>query len=239
MREWSSLRGSPFRGGSEHVSGGTTGPDGAYRLTGPDIAECEVSVEAYLSGYVRAHRRVRAAPEAGVDFELLTEARIIGRVTFSDLVPDRIDLETNGGDGDRRLAATWDPLRRRWRATVTPGEYELWISAPGYAPLSAGRFKARAGAAVAAPAAHLTPGGIVEGVVQDQRGITRAGCEVSIRYGEHRVLMAETNGEGLFRIAHVPPGRYPITTRVRRGVTLHGEVSVKDGAVTWIELRPE
>jgi hypothetical protein len=225
-------------GGERFLSSASTDRDGYYRLAGPLASPCDVKLEAAHSDCFSEHSKVEGATDARVDFQLSPQAVVTGRIDFTGVVPREVILEPCQDGSDVWMTKKWDPVTRRWRGVLPAGKYDLWISAPGYAPQLVGWFEAVAGKTVTAPRARLTRGGIVEGTVLDRQGRGHRGCPISIRHRRHRVLQRETEEGGRFRIECVPPGRYPITTRVG-GETIRSEVDVIDGQTTTVELRPE
>ncbi|HEX3761519.1 MAG TPA: carboxypeptidase-like regulatory domain-containing protein [Kofleriaceae bacterium] len=199
----------------------TTGRDGTARADHLTPGTWRISASA------AGHAPAALPPHplaAGADDRLAIRLAAGGR-TLSGTVSDatggpiagaRIDAARIGSFGDPgdAVAATLTGADGKYRLTVAEGALLVAASSPDYAP-QARRVEVGPTGAVADFA--LVPGGVIEGVVRDERSREPvAGASVLARRGAMTLLAepgarrAITDGDGRFRLAGLAPGAWSL-----------------------------
>ncbi|MEM9380825.1 MAG: sigma-70 family RNA polymerase sigma factor [Planctomycetota bacterium] len=170
----------------------------------PEVVELALRSMPVLTGRVTSG----GEPLAGARVEVREVARGPVRVAgLPSLVePHPIATATTGEDGVFEVTL-------RASATVV-----VRATAQGLAPaeLGAARYDVRAGRADADLA--LTPGGSIEGVVQDGDGLRQVRVVLASR-GDGEIRTVRTDADGAYRIDHLTPGPWMVrlTSRMMEG----------------------
>jgi hypothetical protein len=199
-----------------------TGRDGVARAEPLEPGRWAISASA--DGHVPAALPTRQLA-AGADEKLAIQLAAGGRAlsgTVSDvsggpIAGARVDaarLDSAADPGDA-VSTTLTGADGKYRLTVADGQLLVAAASADYAPQS--RY-VEVGPAGAVADFALVPGGVIEGVVRDER--TRepvAGAIVLARRDSPSVLLAETGarramsgGDGRFRLAGLRPGAWEL-----------------------------
>jgi protocatechuate 3,4-dioxygenase beta subunit len=202
----------------------------AVKTGGDGVARAELEAGAWTVSASAADHVPAALPTrqlaAGADDRLAIKLRAGGRAlsgTVSDatggpVAGARIDaarINSMADPGDA-VATTVTGADGKYRLTVAEGQLLVAASSADYAPQS--RY-VEVGPAGAVADFSLVPGGVIEGVVRDER--TRepiAGAAVLARRDSPAVLLAETGahrtvsgGDGRFRLGGLRPGAWEVS----------------------------
>src|SRR5882672_7265949 len=227
----------------------TTGRDGAARADhlAPGTWRISASAAGHAPAALPAHELAAAADDR-LAIKLASGGRTltgtVSDATGGPIAGARIDaarLSSFAEAGDAIATATTG-ADGKYRMTVAEGALQVAASSPDYAP-QARRVEVGPAGAVADFA--LVPGGVIEGVVRDERSHEPvAGASVLARRGA-AVLLAETGarravtgGDGRFRLTGLRPGAWSLRAgdpgRATRAPTLVG-LGVAE-QVTGVEL---
>ena len=227
----------------------TTGRDGTARADplAPGTWRISASAAGHAPAALSAHELA-----AGADDRLAIKLATGGRTltgTVSDatggpIAGARIDaarLSSFAEAGDAIASATTG-ADGKYRMTVAEGALQVAASSPDYAPQAR---PVEVGPAGAVADFALVPGGVIEGVVRDERSHEPvAGASVLARRGAAMLLAetgprrAMTGADGRFRLAGLRPGGWSLRAgdpgRATRAPTLVG-LGVAE-QVTGVEL---
>ena len=202
-----------------------TGTDGVARADGLEPGEWSISASA--EGHEPAAataRELRGGETAKIDIKLTAGGRVLtGLVTDASGGPiagARIDagkLDTMARPADA-VASTATGADGRYELQVAEGPLLVAASEPSYSPQS--RF-VDVGPAGATADFQLVPGGVIEGIVRDEK--TRepvAGAQVNAQrdqsatlFGERARHRAISGADGRFRMAGLRPGAWDLDAR--------------------------
>lgn len=207
------------RGEVEIVQAGADGVARAETLE-PGTWRVSASADGHAPAALRP-RELHAGEVVRVDIELSPGGRVLSGVvadaTGGPIDGARIDAAKLGGGAgpSDAIASTTTGADGRYKLTVAEGQLLVAASEPSYAPQS--RF-IEVGAAGATADFQLVPGGVIEGVVLDERTrepvpaaeVTAERDSPAMLLGERALHVATTNGDGRFRIAGLRPGAYEL-----------------------------
>lgn len=146
-----------------------------------------------------------------------------GRKSFLSTAPAHGAWSRNSSTSDTKLSATAGDDGRFFIRDVPPGAYWIAVDADGYTLQSAPDIpavmpvKLIAGQTIGDIVIRMTPGGSIDGYVQEEGSGAAAGIPVYLwrySYGEggqrHMDVVAgvATDDRGRYRIFWIPPGRY-------------------------------
>jgi carboxypeptidase family protein len=205
--------------GSWELSGQSSGhADGSVRVTLPSSEPVVLVLPrgASLSGRVLDPA---GAPVADADVALDTEG------SFSS-------MHFSLGEDDETDADGFFALE-----DVSPGSTTLQASAPGFAPSAPLALEVVAGESTTGLVLTLRPGARILGELVGSDG--RPEVERTVRAnsdGFHG--SAETDAEGRFEIADVPPGEHRLWADTSEGIQIQQSVSVAEGETVRVRLAP-
>lgn len=185
---------------------------GTYAISASAVGHEPAAAEAHA---------VTAGGDAAVAIQLKAGGRalsgIVTDVSGGPIAGARIDAARLGGGArpDRAVATAMTGADGKYRVTVAEGQLLVAARSPDYAAQS--RI-VDVGPSGATADFALVPGGVIEGVVVDEKTRTPvAGAIVSARRDSSSIMLAETGGviatagsDGKFRVAGLRPGAYEL-----------------------------
>lgn len=196
----------------------STDADGQYRIDG--VPPGKRTLEARSEGYRRAVRDVELTAAAVVDFALERGLEASGRVVddAGSLIPGvELILFASQYSADAPHA-TSEPDGAFRFSGLQDGTYRLVAFKDGYAPDRRGTKVTVAGAPVSGIEVKLSGGGTITGRL--------TGVEFSqlsrVRVSANFMGSGQVDAEGLYRISHLPPGRWTVKAVVP-DTSLHAE----------------
>ena len=202
------------------VTTARTGSDGTAQL---DLAPGEYAISASAEGHVPSAiaRKLGAGEHAAVEIALAEGGRALtGIVTDSyggPIASARIDAAKLGAMArpGQAIAMAISGSDGRFKLTVAAGQLVVGVSHPDYAPQS--RF-VEIGETGATADFALVPGGVLEGIVRDERTkepvagarIVAERDQPALQLAEAASHVATAGADGKFRIAGLRPGAYEL-----------------------------
>ncbi len=199
--------------------------------------------------------RVDSEKTTWIEWKLRAGGSVEGRVTSDAGRPvpyasiALIDRQRGRQQWSGEITAMSDGQGAYQLLGVRPGQYDLRVSAPGYAPPTAGEethIEMKGALGVVQKNLTLRRGGTVEGTVTTPDGQALGGARVTLRPGNNaasadalRDLMAVSAPNGTFRIHGVPPAMDLLVVAAHdRWVAAEGvRVRVGPGGLRKVSLR--
>lgn len=200
-----------------------TGTDGSARADNLDAGEWQVSATADGHEPAGAEQELRAGETAKVDLKLAAGGRVLtGTVTDATGGPiggaridaaklDRLVRASNA------VASTLTGADGKYKLTVAEGQLLVAASEPSYSAQSRYIEVTPTGATADF---QLVPGGVIEGVVRDERShdavgaiLVEASRDTPALFGESATRRVTTNADGRFRLAGLRPGAYSLSAK--------------------------
>jgi protocatechuate 3,4-dioxygenase beta subunit len=200
-----------------------TGADGSARADNLEAGDWQISATA--DGHEPAGERheLRAGETTKLDLKLATGGRTLtGTVTDASGGPiggARIDAAKldRSVRASNAVATTLTGADGTYKLTVAEGQLLVAASEPSYSAQSRYVEVTPAGAKADF---QLVPGGVIEGVVRDERShdpvaaiLVEAGRDTPALFGESATRRVTTNADGRFRLAGLRPGAYSLTAK--------------------------
>jgi hypothetical protein len=202
-----------------------TAADGVARAESlePGTWRVSASAEGREPAALRA-RELRAGEIVNVELQLVAGGRtltgLVTDATGGTIAGARIDAARLGGTArpTDAVASTLTGADGRYQLSVAEGQLLVAASEASYAPQS--RF-VEVGASGATADFQLVPGGVIEGIVRDERSREPVpGALVHARrdapammLGERAIHVATTSADGRFRVAGLRPGGFELHAR--------------------------
>lgn len=200
-----------------------TGADGSARADNLEAGDWQISATADGHEPAGEHHELRAGETAKVDLKLATGGRTLtGTVTDASGGPiggARIDAAKldRSVRASNAVATTITGPDGKYKLTVAEGQLLVAASEPSYSAQSRYVEVTPAGATTDF---QLVPGGVIEGVVRDERShapvaavLVEAGRDTPALFGESATRRVTTNADGRFRLAGLRPGAYSLSAK--------------------------
>jgi hypothetical protein len=201
-----------------------TGVDGSAKADALEAGDWDVSASA--EGHApaaSATKTLRAGETTKIEIVLAAGGRTLtGTVTDATGGPiggARIDAAKLDGRvrASDAVASTLTGADGKYKLTVTEGQLLVAASEASYAPQS--RY-IEVGASGGVADFQLVPGGVIEGIVRDERSrepvagaIVEGERDSPAMFGERSTHRATANKDGRFRLAGLRPGAYSLAAR--------------------------
>jgi hypothetical protein len=213
-----------------------TGADGIARANDLEAGEWQISATADGHEPAGITQELRAGETAKLDLKLAAGGRTLsGVVTDASGGPiggARIDAAKldRSVRASNAVATTITGADGKYKLTVAEGQLLVAASEPSYSTQS--RY-IDVGATGATADFQLVPGGVIEGIVRDERSrepvasiLVEAERDTPAMFGESSRRRVTTNADGRFRLAGLRPGAYSLTAKgaklAAKGPTLVG-----------------
>ena len=204
----------------------TTGKDGVARASGLAAGAYAISASAPAhQPAALARKQLAAGEDAKLDLLLAAGGRTLsgtvtdvsgGPIAGARIDAARLDNHVRPSDA---VAATVTGADGKYQVTVAEGQLLVAARSADYAPQT--RY-VEVGPNGATADFSLVPGGVIEGVVRDERTKQPVpGATVTARRDAPMMLLAESGGrrtiagaDGKFRLPGLPPGAYDLRARL-------------------------